>query len=115
MLFLQDLNEQMAKQRDHLSVKDRQEKECKLKVITEMSDLQKQINGHLVKHDEQQRSVDHLQGDVKKFESEILDRKTQIAELEKDLKETNMESFSRTPSDWKKTSQDGVWSCSFVI
>ena len=87
--------------------RDTEAKEQEIKVLQEISELQKQINRKLLQHEDNQTSLDELLAEVQSLESAILEKKVQIADCEKELKEANMTSFITAPStDWLK-SPDG--------
>ena len=85
--------EQLSREHEH------QERE--LKVLHEISELQKLVNRKMLLHEQNQGSLEQLAAEVKSLESAILEKKTQIAECEKELRTVNMDVFIKAPStDW---------------
>ncbi len=65
--------------------------------LQEVSDLQKQINERLVQHSQNQGQLDELQMQVKEMESKILEKSAHITDIEKDLKDGNLDQFNQVP------------------
>jgi len=76
-----------------------EQKEQEFKVLQEIADMQKQVNQQLVQHEQHQGELDTVSQEVKRLESQILERKTQLAAVEQNLKESNMEGFNKSPTE----------------
>ena len=97
------LTEEIEEMDKKSTLLEQETRNMELKALREISELQKQINQKLVSHEHGQENIDELLCEMKKLESEILERKTQIAGLEKDLLQSNMEQFKVTPTDCLRT------------
>ena len=74
----------------------------------EIAELQKQINTKLVDHEQSDACLDELAAEVKALESSILDKQTQVAALEEELKQVNLELFAaETSSKDDEGGEDG--------
>ena len=64
----------------------------------DITEAQKQLNLKLVQYEKNQEDIETLQNEVKKLESNILERKAQLADSEKELREVNMQIFMKVPN-----------------
>lgn len=95
------LNEEAEDAKRVQGKREQEAKEKEIKVLHEISELQKQMNRALLQHEQNQVSLEELLGEVKKLESAILEKKTQIADYDKELRELNLTNFTKVPAtDW---------------
>jgi Ras association domain-containing protein 7/8 len=90
-------------------LQQKEQKEEEFRILQEISELQKQINQKLVRHESNQGALDKIINEVKSLESDILEKKTQIANFEKELLESNMECFLTTPTPPIGTSEEHMF------
>ncbi len=67
-------------------------------VLQEISEVQKQLNEKLAENGKNQDNIEGLQEEMKSVESSIFERKTQLADCEKQLRHVNMEVFMKVPN-----------------
>ena len=104
---IQLISNEMEEEKREQSKYEQQCRESEIKTLQEIAELQKSINKRLMQNDGSQENLEQIVNEVKLLESAILEKKTQIADLENDIRNVNLELFMKVPISEKAASPSG--------
>ncbi|XP_013410895.1 uncharacterized protein LOC106174059 isoform X2 [Lingula anatina] len=94
-LLLDDIDEEKLA----LNKRQQEEKEEELKILSEVSKLQKELKDLLTESEQERSKVEEVEKEVKEVEESLITKKKEITNLEQGIKTVNLELFMKTPTE----------------
>lgn len=90
---VQTVSQELDKEKVEKDKSEKDQRDQELRVLQEISELQKQLNQRLVQYEEYQGNLSEVEVEVKSVDNDLVLKEKQLLELEENLKQENKNFF----------------------